>query len=988
LPKGNIRSFKLGFKLNKTTPIQAEPQSLQDELNEAAEKFAQDYAHVTNEKSEAQNFMRDLCKVYKLESRHAVKFEHRVKGAGRTTTNFVDGFFPGLLLVEMKTTGKDLDGAYAQAKNYVTQLKKPEEKPRHILVSDFQNLHLYDEHPDLTVRRAPIKFKLAEFRQHVNELDFLLGYERIITERQEKATIEAARRVGDLHDAIKATGYKGSDLQSLLVRLLFCMFADDTGLFDQSGNEGTPFADLMKDTQSDGRDLSDTLNRLFSSLDTKKAASTTKNLTAISAETKNFYKAIAAFPYVNGELFKGRLADCDFDINCRAALLHCCSLDWSEISPDIFGNLFQHIMHWDNEASSGKTKKRREFGAHYTSERNILRAIRPLFLDDLSTKLDECRGNLKLLSAFHAKLGELTFLDPACGCGNFLVVAYRELRLLEQQVLQALEQVNGGQVVNPICDVHQFYGIEIDPTAVEIATVAMWLTDHQMNTRLNTKPRIPLDKKASIVQGNALQKDWNEVLPATECCFIVGNPPFLGYTQQNTAQKSDMTRVFGGAKNVGVLDYVTAFSQMLANENIKAAFVSTNSITQGEQVAILWQPLMERGLHIHFAHRTFKWNNEGSGVAAVHCVIVGFGLQKVNKAKLWDYSRSISGDGEFLVSKRLNPYLIDAKPVWIKKTRTPISGVAPMTRGNQPTDGQNLLLDASQRKQLIKDEPNAKKWIKPFVMGEEFINNIPRYCLWLKGITKDELNALPKVKALVAKVKIERLKSAKEATRESAETSHLFQEIRQPKSKYLALPTVSSERRKYIPIGFLESNVICGNKIYFVEKATKYHFALMSSTMHNAWTRATAGRLKSDYNYSNTIVYNNYPWPQNVNAQHKKAIEAAGQKLLDARAMHEGRKDLNDDKGGVCSYSLAWAYNPETMPSNIQAAHDAIDAAVDEAYGYEQANDDAPRVAFLFDMYQKLTSLLPQVDDEDLGPQTESKPKRAAKSKLMNKNHK
>jgi hypothetical protein len=366
-------------------------QALQDELQDAAEQFAKDYANVTDEKSEGQNFMRDLCRVYKLESRHAVRFEHRVKGVGRKNTNFVDGFFPGLLLVEMKTAGKDLDVAYAQALDYVGQLKKPEEKPQHILVCDFQNLHLYDEREPEAVRRAPVKFKLGDFRQHVNELDFLLGYERLIIERQEKANIEAAGRLGDLHDAIKATGYQGKDLQTLLVRLLFCMFADDTGLFDTGGQDATafatPFADLMKDTQSDGRNLSDTLNRLFTALDTAKpeVKKKTKKPDTAAVSAKNFYEVIASFPYVNGDLFHGRLTDCNFDAGCRSALLHCCQLDWSEISPDIFGTLFQHIMHWDNEESGGKSTKRREFGAHYTSERNILRAIRPLFLDDLAT---------------------------------------------------------------------------------------------------------------------------------------------------------------------------------------------------------------------------------------------------------------------------------------------------------------------------------------------------------------------------------------------------------------------------------------------------------------------------------------------------------------------------------------------------------------------------------------------------------------------------
>jgi hypothetical protein len=613
-------------------------------------------------------------------------------------------------------------------------------------------------------------------------------------------------------------------------------------------------------------------------------------------------------------------------------------------------------MHWDNEVSGGKSKKRREFGAHYTSERNILRAIAPLFLDDLASELDDCKGDLKRLNAFHAKLGELKFLDPACGCGNFLVVAYRELRLLEQQVLQALERVNGGQVVNPLCDVHQFYGIEIDATAVEIATVAMWLTDHQMNMRLKVKPRIPLKKKAQVVCGNALQVDWETVLPAKECSFIVGNPPFLGKKEQSTEQKADMKAVFKAYKNHGVLDYVGAWyvkaaAQMKGNPAIKAAFVSTNSITQGEQVAVLWQPLIQAGVHIHFAHRTFKWRNEGSGVAAVHCVIIGFGLNKPNKCTLWDYRLDIGGEAKPVRTRRLNSYLVDAPLVHVERRNAPLCAAPLMVKGNEATDDGYLIFSEEEKQVLMQQAPNAARWLRPLLGGVDFLNAGTRYCLWLSGVDVEEFLKIKPVQERLKRVRIFRENSPKTATIGKATTPWLFGEIRQPKSgNFIVIPKVSSERRLYMPLGFQSHNVVVNNTLQIIPNGTLFHFGVLHASMHMAWMRAVCGRMKSDYQYSINIAYNNYPWPSDLGAPVKQAIIEASQAVLRARERHP-------------SHSLAWLYNPETMPANLRAAHDVLDAAVDDAYGYEGGNDDASRVAFLFARYQELTSLLPQSEE-------------------------
>ncbi len=882
-------------------------QQFQDLLNDRAEAFSKNFAKSSYEMGEAQNFVRELCGVYGLNYLRSVDFERRVLKDSGKGINRIDGFFPGLLLVEMKSGGEDLAKAYQQARDYIPKLKNKNDKPRYVLVSDFQNLHLYDEEGENGVRGEPIKFKLADFKAHVNDLDFLLGYERIYQERQAAASIEAADRLGNLHDAIKRTGYQGQDLQTLLVRLLFCLFADDTGLF----NKESAFKLAVQSTNSAGDDLGSKLQRIFRRLDSN--PSEAGKAGASTQRTDGNYAYLLDFPYINGALFAARIQEPDFDAESRQALLGCCDLDWSEISPDIFGTLFQHIMHWDDEAAEGKSKKRRDFGAHYTSERNIRRAIDPLFLDALQDELQLCKDDPKKLKIFQVKLSQLNIFDPACGCGNFLVVAYRELRWLEQQTLLEMKVTKGAQQAIPMCNVHQFHGIEIDPTAAEIAVVAMWLTDHQMNQRWQSGyKRIPLVSKANILCDNALRADWNQVSPAAKTSFIVGNPPFLGYTQQSKEQKADMAMIYGNAPGTGVLDYVSAwyikaFAHIKANPQIKAAFVSTNSITQGEQVALLWKPLFDQGLHIHFAHRTFKWSNEGSGVAAVHCVIVGFGKEKPKKCDLWDYSANIAGKGRQSKTRRLNAYLVDAPAVFIANRKEPLCPVSAMNKGSQPTDGGHLLLTAEEEKRVRENDPIAAAYIRPFLGADEFLNNTPRFCLWLDTVTPDDVAASSELQKRIAGVRAMRLASPKVPTQKLAESPHLFGEIRQPKTEYLLVPLHSSENRAYLPVGFFSSDVICGNANSLIPSATPYHFGMLNSTMHNAWMRAVCGRLESRYRYSNTIVYNNYPWPTPSKAQ-TAAIEAAAQAVLNARAQHPGK-------------SLAWLYNPETMPKNLQAAH-------------------------------------------------------------------
>ena len=627
----------------------------------------------------------------------------------------------------------------------------------------------------------------------------------------------------------------------------------------------------------------------------------------------------------------------------RESLLNLCALDWSLISPAIFGSLFQSIMDAD---------ARRNLGAHYTSEENILKLIKPLFLDALWAEFEKIKSNKKRLPDFHQKLRNLTFFDPACGCGNFLVITYRELRLLELAILRA--SIDSTQQVLDVqsliyVDVDQFYGIEIEEFPAQIAQVALWLTDHQMNMKISEEfgnyfARIPLKATPHIVCENALTTDWTQVLTPEQCSYILGNPPFLGKAYQSAAQKLDMQLVCGDIKNAGLLDFVSAWYIKAAryaqqSKQIKCAFVSTNSITQGEQVGVLWGWMLAQGIKIHFAHRTFSWSNEARGKAAVHCVIVGFGLHDVADKTIYEYA-DIKGEPHAVKATNINPYLADAPNLVMMPRTNPICNVSPMVNGSKPTDGGNLVLSTEEKADLIAKEPLAAAWIKPFAMGDEFINGVARYCLWLVDCPPQTLRAMPEVLKRIEAVKAMRLASAKAPTREMANFPTIFAEIRQPKTNYLALPRVSSERRAFIPIAYANQELIAGDKLQTIPNATLFEFGIITSSMHMAWMRTTAGRLKSDFQYSAKITYNNFPWPA-LQANNHAAVEVCAQAVLDTRAVHTNA-------------SLADLYDPLTMPANLLKAHNALDKAVDAAYGYKGAATDSARVAFLFERYQEI----------------------------------
>jgi hypothetical protein len=934
-------------------------------LRERATKFAKKFADVTSEKRHAQNFMRGFFQIFDIESQF-IEWQYPVKEG--KNTKWLDGLLLGKMLIEMKSAGEDLDKAYLQAINYI-RLMKEKDAPEYVLISDFANLHLYNR---LTgERRIPVK--LAELPQKIEYFESLTGYKKIVIEKHERINKEAAEKMADLHDAIKATGYTGKDLENYLVRLLFCLFAEDTGLF---GENGLFLNYLQNWTQADGSDLHGALSKLFDTLNTADDLyfanhpnyKGKKRLTNLPQHLKDF-------SYINGALFEGGLAECYFDESVRNTLIECAELDWSEISPAIFGSLFQAIMHFDDEAAKAKTKKRREFGAHYTSEENILKTIKPLFMDDLRAEFEKTSKNK--LAAFHQKLAQLNFFDPACGCGNFLIIAYRELRLLELEVIKAqwgkslTAQINIDTLI--LCNVDQFHGIDIDESAVHIATLAMWLVDHQMNLRVqelgNYYNRIPLVKKANIVCANALRLDWQSVIKPEDCSFIMGNPPFVGRQYQTKEQKDDLALVFSGMNGAGILDLVTAWHikaarYIQANPSIPVAFVSTNSLTQGEQVAILWTELLKLKVKLHFAHRTFRWSNEGKGVAAVHCVIMGFGLQEPSSYRLFDYGDDIASQSTEIKAKQINPYLVDAPTVLIEKRRKPLSPNAPgMAFGNMPNDGGNLLLSQEEADSIRKNDPIAAKYIRSFLGAEEFINNLPRYCLWLKESTSEDRIKSPEIKKRVEKVKKMRLESTRGTTQKLAETPYLFGEIRQKDGAYLAIPEVSSERRKYIPIGYL-TNEVASNKLYMISNANLCDFGIMTSTMHMAWTRSVCGRLKSDYQYSTGIVYNNFPFPEKLTTAAKTKIETAAQQILNARTAEEKLCTKQGQK-----YSLATLYAAGNMPADLLKAHNALDKAVDAAYSYTGGKDDTARVAFLFEQYQKITA--PLIETE-----TAKKPKK------------
>lgn len=896
-----------------------------NEIRNRALAFSKEWANAASEDAEAKPFWIEFFHVFGITSRRIGSFEQKVKKLdGRD--GYIDWLWKGNLLIEHKSRGKNLDRAYQQAIDYFPGLKE-HELPRFVLVSDFDRFRLYD-----SVEGTQPEFQLKDFHKNVKLFWFIAGYQPQKISPQSPVNTKAVQRMARLHDRLKQIGYSGHSLEVYLVRLLFCLFAEDTGIFER-----TQFTEFIeRNTSEDGSDLAGQLAHLFDILNTPEAA-----------RLKNLDETFARFPYVNGKLFEERLPIASFDSEMRNALLYCCALDWSGISPAIFGSLFQHIMDETPNA-------RRNLGAHYTTEENILKLIRPLFLDELHIEFEKIRNNVRRLQAFHSKLANLKFFDPACGCGNFLVIAYRELRLLELKVLHAL--YDSGQQLLDITsiiqvDVDQFYGIEIEEFPAQIAQVALWLTDHQMNARVSEEfgqyfIRLPLSKSAHIVHNNSLRVDWQSILLASDCNYIMGNPPFIGAKFMNEAQRSDIAEIFHDIKNAGLLDYVTcwyhkAVNYMEKNSAVRAAFVSTNSITQGEQVGVLWPSLLQRGVHIQFAHRTFQWMSEARGRAAVHCVIIGFALQAIANKVIFEYE-NIKGEPHASPAKNINPYLVDAPNVMLNNREKPLCNVPEIGIGNKPIDGGNYLFTTKEKDEFITREPQAKRWFRRWIGADEFINGYERWCLWLGNCPPNVLRQMPEAMKRVEAVRQFRLDSKSAPTKKLAATPTRFHVENIPVSPYLIIPEVSSERRTYVPIGFIQPDTLCSNKVRIFPNATLYHFGILTSIMHMAWLRAVTGRLKSDYQYSITIVYNNFPWP-NPDDKQKSAIEKAAQAVLDARSQFS-------------TSTLADLYDPLTIPPLLSKAHQLLDRAVDAAYGKKTFTSEAERAAFLFERYQELIS--------------------------------
>ena len=924
------------------------PQLSWNEIRQRAILFARNWEGVSRERAEAQTFWNEFFDVFGVRRRTVAAFEEHVKSL-KDSYGFIDLFWKGRLLAEHKSAGASLDKAQSQAFQYLQDLTssgRENELPRYIIVSDFARIVLYDLEPEEQGKLSPgtkietHEIQLADLHKHIRLFAFITGQKIHRFREEDPANIEAAQIMADIHDAVETSNYETWAMERLMVRLLFCLFAEDTGIFEPAQFE----LYIANHTRPDGSDLGQALSGLFDVLNTPEDRRSTK-----------LEEDLAAFPFINGDLFGDRLPLAGFDRAMCDRLVAAFHFDWSRISPAVFGSLFQGIL---------DPKERRQIGAHYTSERDIMKLIRPLFLDELQAEFkqihkDKSARRKGRLIAFQQKLAKLKLLDPACGCGNFLVIAYRELRRLE---LAALKEQHPGPITGEIewgeltklshVDVDQFHGIEIIEWPSRIAETALWLTDHQMNVELgdafgNVYQRIPLRASPHIRCANALRIDWNDVLPAGECSYVLGNPPFVGKQFQTADQKRDMKAIAGHIQGGGVLDYVCCWylktMDYIENRQIICAFVSTNSITQGEQVIVLWSQLMAKGVQIHFAHRTFSWQSEAKGKAHVHVVILGFSKTVPEKRIIYDYTPPDEEPHATEVS-RINPYLVDAPLLVIQNRTGPICDVPPMNFGSMPNDGGFLLLDAQERSEVLKKEPNLRRWIRRFVGSKEYINGIERYCFWLVDAPPALLRSSAILSGRIASVRRVRAESKRETTRELAKAPALFGEIRQPAAKYIVVPEVSSERRTYIPIGFLPASTIAGNLVKTVPNARPFHFGVLTSAMHMAWMRQVCGRLESRYRYSAKLVYNNFPWPVDATEAQKDKVEVCAQTVLDVRKPHLD--------GGSC---LADLYDPLYMPGDLLKAHQALDRAVDRCYRKESFGGERERVEFLFQLYEQLT---------------------------------
>lgn len=896
-----------------------------NEIQSRAVVFSSKWDGETYEKGESQSFWSDFLNVYGVDrKRIGAIFEYAIKKVDNKQ-GFIDMFWPGMLLAEQKSGGRDLSKAGTQAFDYLPNISDAE-LPKMIVVCDFNNFECFD-----TIKNTWSKFTLEQFPKHIKEFGFLNQLENETLAEEDPVNRKAAEAMAALHNELRDANFIEHELELLLVRLVFCLFANDSGIFEP--NIFDKF--LANRTKVDGTDTGPLLGKIFETLNTPED----KRQTSLDED-------IAAFPYINGGLFSETTRMPDFTSAMRDKLLSSTNLDWSSVSPAIFGSMFQGVM---------DEKTRRNLGAHYTSEKNIFKVIDSLFLDELKDEFEKAknakRNRAELLEKFHDKLANLKFLDPACGCGNFLVITYRELRRLEHKVLEA---IHGSQGLltdledNIKVNVDQMHGIEIEEFPSLIAETALWLTDHQMNMEASKQfgqhfVRLPLTKRANVVNANALRIDWATVIEPKDINYIMGNPPFNGSKMMTSQMRQDLENQFAKTKGIGILDFVCAWyaiatKLMSFNNEIQCAFVSTNSISQGEQVGVLWKSLINQNITINFAHQTFKWNNDAKGVATVFCVIVSFGMKSKDKY-LYTYQNESDQLPIRTKCKNINGYLVDGPDVYIDRRSKPLSDAPAMCFGNMPLDGGNLLFTLEEYEMFIKQSPETKELFKPIIGAHEFLNNIKRYCLWLLNVTPQKLRSEPKVIERINLVKEFRAQSVRQQTKEKAATPSLFGEIRQPNETYILVPRHSSENREYIPLGFFDNNTIAADSCLIIPNATKYHFGILSSLIHMAWVKYTCGRIKSDYRYSKDIVYNNFPWPQNVSEDQKIIVENLTEAVLHART------EFPDS-------SLADLYDPRTMPLTLLNAHQNLDKYVDSLYQTNPFKDDIDRISYLFMLYK------------------------------------
>ncbi len=900
-----------------------------NEIRSRAVTFSKEWADETREHAEAKTFWDEFFRVFGLNRRHLASFEEPVKKLSGSY-GFIDLFWKGMLLAEHKSAGKNLTKAESQANDYVQSLIREgrgDEVPRYLIVSDFARIALHDLETG-----EELSFPLGKLHENIDKFAFIPGYKQHSLEAEDPINLKAVQIMGDLHDALEDGGYQGHELERLLVRILFCLFAEDTGIFERSAFQ----LYLENHTQEDGSDLGATLSQFFHVLNTP-----------TEKRQDNLREELAALPYVNGELFSEFLGFAAFNYDMRNRLIACTRFDWGRISPAVFGALFQSVM---------EPKERRQIGAHYTSERDIMKVIGPLFLDELRQDFAKARSNSAALGRLHDRIAAMRLLDPACGCGNFLVIAYRELRLLELDILKKLNKssqmlLDMTQVTK--VDVDQMSGIEIEEWPARIAEVAMWLMDHQMNLRFSEAfgqyfVRLPLKKSPSILIGNALTTEWEDVLSSEKCTHILGNPPFIGKKFRTDEQSADLANVWSGTKSSSKLDYVTGWYKKSCDyckgTKITTAFVSTNSISQGEQVPIMWPVLFREGVMLHFAHRTFEWQSEARASAHVHVVIIGFGLFDRPKKILFDYETG-RADPVSITAKNIAPYLIDGSNIVVTSRRTSLCTALPIVYGSMPNDAGNLVVQEEDRESLLSESPEIEQYLRPYIGSEEFINSLKRWCLWLVDANPTALRQIPALSERLKGVRKHRLDSTREATNRLASTPSLFGENRQPNTRFLLIPKNPSHRRPYLTVGFMEPHTIASDQCLIIPNATLYEFGVVSSSMHIAWVATIGGRLKSDYRYSNTVVYNNYPWPSNVTDKQREAVEIASQNILDAR------KKYPDS-------SLADLYDPLAMPSVLAKAHTKLDRAVDKCYRSQPFPNERNRVEYLFKLYEQLTAPL------------------------------